>query len=281
MSALNEVGLIAGREVRKNLRSVKGLVMVVLSLLGAVGVSLLLVKAERANLEEITPEKMLALQELVLTKKYDDAAMGKTLAAAPPILLALLAITVWLGPLLITVLGFDGVPGELQFRSVRYWTVRARRSSYYAGKVLGLWGVAAATTLVMHALIWGVLLVQQGGIVGGGAPSDILGWGIRFYAVTLPISAAWCGLAVLVTSQFRSPIVALFVTCAVFFTLWLVGLVGEFGGLKPLTYLYPNTFEGWLLSPQPTRVALGVLICFAFAVGSSLAGGFLFARRDV
>ena len=158
MNVFQETGLIAAREIRKNIRSAKGLVMVIISLLGGVATSLLLQKLRAMDEAQISPEQLHALQQAMLEKKYGDLEMAKYLASAPPVLLALLLATVWLNPGLVAVMGFDGISGELQHRSVRYWTVRSRRVSYFAGKFLGLWAVISIVTFVMHALIWGLTM---------------------------------------------------------------------------------------------------------------------------
>jgi ABC-type transport system involved in multi-copper enzyme maturation permease subunit len=278
MNAFQETGLIVAREIRKNIRSVKGLVMFIISLLGGAATALVLTWARRLDEAQISPEQLRAAQEALLEKKYGDADMAKYLAGAPPVLLALLLMTVWLAPLLVAVMGFDGVSGELQHRTVRYWTVRSRRVSYFAGKFLGLWAVVSIVTLVMHSLIWGLTIFKSS---GGMPPFEVLSWGVRFWAVTVPISAAWCGIATLIGSQFRSPMIALLVICAVFFSLFVVMAIGLVGDIKQLTYIYPNTYDSWLLSPKLDRVALGALICMAFGVVTTGAGTFLFARRDV
>lgn len=276
MPVLNEILLIAAREVRKNLRSAKGLVMGIISLLGGVLTTLLIVKLRAMNDVNLPPEEMHQLQEIALTKKYGDPAMGKYLASAPPVLLGMLVLTVWLAPLLVAIMGFDGISADLQQKTVRYWTVRSRRASYFAGKFFGLWTVVASVTLMMHVLIWIVAVAR-----GGSTAADTISWGVRFFLVTVPISAAWTGTALLVSSQFRTPIVALLVTFATFFALWIVDGIGEVGEIKPLTYIYPNTYDAWLLSPHPERAAVGALVCLGMAALTTAAGAMIFAQRDV
>lgn len=276
MNVLEEVWLIAGREIRKNLRSAKGLVIVAISILGGIATALLLMKLRAIDEGKISVEQMKELQESALTKKYGDEAMGHYLADAPPVLLGMLLLTVWLAPLLIAIIGFDSISGELQHRSVRYWAVRSRRGAYYAAKVLGLWVIVSAIVLLMHSLVWSVTVWR-----GGVEPGFVMSWGFRFWLVTLPIIAAWCGLAQLVASQFRTPIIAFLVTCASFFVLWIMDAVGEVGDIKWLTRLYPNSYDAWLLSPKLDHAAYGVAACASFAIISTLLGSFLFARRDV
>ncbi|HWL84680.1 MAG TPA: ABC transporter permease subunit [Polyangiaceae bacterium] len=285
MTALDEIGLIASREIRKNLRSLKGLILVGLSLLGAIIVTVVKIKADEfqqgklAEDNNIGPEKIHELQEYALTQVYGDPQMGKHLANAPTVLYALLMVTIWLCPLVVLVLGFDGIPADLQHRSVRYWTVRTRRGSYFTGKVVGLWTVVALLTLMMHLLIAGVTLIQGG---SGTAPAgSTLGWGVQFYLATLPISAAWCGLGTLISAQFRSPIYAMLVTAAGFASLFVLQAVGRLWQLKALLYVYPNWYDALLLSPRIERVGLGALVCFGISAAATALGTFLFARSDV
>jgi ABC-type transport system involved in multi-copper enzyme maturation permease subunit len=275
MHVFEEIWLIAGREIRKNLRSAKGLVIVAISLLGGILTALLLMKLRALDEGKISAEQIKEAQEAALTKRYDEV-MGHYLADAPPVLLGMLLLTVWLVPLLIAIIGFDSISGELQHRSVRYWAVRSRRGSYYTAKVLGLFVVVSSITLLMHALVWGVTISR-----GGVESASVLTWGFRFWIVTLPIIAAWSGLAQLVASQFRTPIIAFLVTCAAFFVLWIMDLIGEVGEIKWLTRLYPNSYDAWLLSPKLDHAAYGVAACATFALASTAIGAFLFARRDV
>ena len=279
MNPLLEIGLIVQRELRKNIRSVKGIILITISLLGGTAIALLLMKIEefkRTKLADMTPEALHGFREEGLSQFYNDPAMGKYLADAPEVLLIVLNITVWLGPLLIALLGFDSISGDVQHRSVRYWTVRSRRWSYMVGKYVGLWTIVSAITLVMHAFIW-VLVVARGDATLGTAMS----WGIRFWLVTLPISAAWCGIATLIGSLFRSPILALLVTFATFFVAWLVYVIGGVSGTEAMMFVYPNNYDKWLLSPRIDRVAIGFGACAAFAVGTMGLGAFLFSKRDV
>lgn len=279
MNPLSEIGLVVARELRKNLRSVKGILLLVLSLLGGAGAAFGVAKLEelkRTRLGDMAPDALHAIREETLTQMYGDPNMGKYLADAPEVLLILLNVTVWLTPMLIALLGFDAVSAEIQHRSVRYWTVRSRRSSYFVGKFVGLWAVVSLITFVMHAFIWVVCIAR-----GQGTAAETLSWGIRFWLVTVPISAAWCGLATLVSSQLRSPILALLLLFASFFALWLVWIIGSVSSLHALVYAYPNTYDTWLLSPRFERVLGGLGACAAFAGATMGVGGALFARRDV
>lgn len=282
-----EVALVAQRELRKNVRSAKGIVLLVLSLLGGAIVALILAFFEKkkreliaSELASLPPEAAAELtnkiqREIILQLGDGDEALGDALVKAPGALLGALKVTVWFGPLLVALLGFDAISGELQHRTVRYWTVRTRRLSFYVGKVLGLWSVVSLLTLLVHALIWGIVIAR------GEAAGAVIEWGPRLWAVTLPISLVWCAIAQLVASQFRAPILSLLVTLGSFFVLWIGYVLALSGKVPPLLYLYPNAYDNWLLHPHPDRLFEGLGICLASAAVYVAAGAAVFAKRDV
>jgi ABC-type transport system involved in multi-copper enzyme maturation permease subunit len=184
--------------------------------------------------------------------------------------------TLWLAPLLVALLDFDAVSGELQHRTVRFWTVRVRRSSYMLGKYLGAWIAVLAVTFGMNAIVW-----ASTAAVSGLPLASILRWGLEFFAVSIPISAAWCGIATLVGSQTRTPMLSLLFIFATFFGLWLLRIGAGFSQAAWLGYLYPNVYDEFLLSPNAAMVAKGLLGTGLIAVVTTAAATLLFERRDV
>lgn len=303
MNPLVEVWLIVAREIRKNMRSVKGLVMLGLSVLGAIASVMRQPRFEEAlkKAEGMGTEAFHDAKVQVIAGMYRDDKIGERLADAPTRLVIFFFIAVWLTPLLVAVVGFDGISADLQYRSVRYWTIRTRRASYYVGKYLGLWAAVGAMTLVMHGIVWIVMI----GRVDATA-TETLTWGIRFWLVSLPITGAWCAVSTLIGSFFRTPMVGLLLTCAAFFVMFFVGFVlaNAYGGVdaaeaarhaadaartipeeaKTLTFLrflYPNSLDAWLLSAEPQRVLAGLGVTGFYAVATCLGGSFAFAQRDV
>ena len=288
VNPLKEVRLILLRELRKNFRSVKGIVLLLISLFGSFGAALLMVKFQEFKRAQIGEEGMAAgigaegLKELVhngrvkaLTPLYGEIT-AKYIADSPEVIFAGLIITIWLTPMLIALLGFDSFAGDVQHRTIRYWTVRARRGSFFAGKFLGLWTTVSAVTLAIHALIWVVCIAR-----GEATAAETLSWGIRFWVVSLPMSAAWCGVAVLVSSFFRMPMVALLTTFAAYFALWLVWVIGVASDTSALLYFYPNYYDKLLLSPQLWTAASGFGACALMATLCVGGGTLLFSKRDV
>jgi hypothetical protein len=146
LKALTEVGLVTGREMKKNLRGVKGIILLALSLIGGTLTALLLVSYFQRELADVPPEMLREAQKKIFTNAFHDAATGEYLADAPLALVMMLNLCVWLAPALIWLAGFDAISGEVQHRTIRYWSIRTRRTSYYVGKFLGLWGTVGVMT---------------------------------------------------------------------------------------------------------------------------------------
>jgi len=302
VNPLLEVWLIVARELRKNMRSVKGLVMLGLSVLGAIASVMRQPRFEDAlkKAEGMGAEAFHDAKAQIIGGMYRDDKIGARLADAPTRLVLFFFIAVWLTPLLVAVVGFDGISVDLQHRSVRYWTIRTRRSSFYVGKYLGLWATVATMTFVMHAIVWLVMI----GRVDATA-SDTLAWGVRFWLVSLPITGAWCAISTLIGSFFRTPMVGLLLTCAVFFVMFFVGfaLANAYSGIDAakaaaavdatqaayqetrvivfMRLLYPNSLDTWLLSGEPQRIMVGVGTTAVYALCTCIAGSVAFSRRDV
>lgn len=278
MNPVSEVLLIVLRELRRNFRSVKGIVLAVLTLLGGAGASMLLVKFQqfkRSRAADLSPEQLRAIREEVLSQVY-DADTAKNLSASPEVLYILLMLTIWLTPLLIIFLGFDNVSSDLQHRAVRYWTIRSRRGSYFVGKFVGLWTTVSAIMFAMNLVTW-IVCVARGEATAG----DTFGWGLRFWLTSLPMSAAWCAVATFIGSFFRQPFLALLGIFVGFFLLWLLWAIGIGTNTEALLYFYPNYYDKLLLSTKIWTALGGLAACAGFAVVTVGGGSLLFARRDV
>jgi ABC-type transport system involved in multi-copper enzyme maturation permease subunit len=285
-----EIALVVRRELRRNLRSAKGIALGVLTLLGALVAALVCSSIEGAK-RELTggdPAAYLELKRAAIQKFTGDTAFVEHIASAPESLLLFLKINVWLAPLLVALLGFDTISGDLQNRTVRFFTLRTRRSSYFAGKLLGLWAIVALVTLAIHVLADGVALSR--GYIG---PGDIATWGVGFWLAGVAIAGAWVGIATLISASLRSPGAALLTTCAAFFALWIAGAVGSVARLSQMVgsesaspvrwfeYLYPNSYDTLLLAPQAAKVATGAGALLGFVAVALVAGAALFEARDV
>jgi ABC-type transport system involved in multi-copper enzyme maturation permease subunit len=276
VSPFAEIQLVTARELRKSFRSVKGIVLAAVSLAGGAGVAMLFAWLDRVKRESLPPGiDVHDMQEQFFARSYGPDT-GKSLADCPYSLWMMLIATLWLAPLLVALLDFDAVSGELQHRSVRFWTVRVRRSSYMLGKYFGAWFSVLAVTLGMNVIVWVATAA-----VGGLPVATVLGWGIRFFAVSVPIGAAWCGIATLVGSQVKSPMLSLLFIFATFFGLWLLRVVAGFSQADWLAFVYPNIYDDFLLSPKAADVAKGLLGTGLIAGLTVAAATVIFERRDV
>ncbi len=276
MSPFAEVQLVTARELRKSFRSAKGIVLAALSIAGGAAVSMLFAWFERTQRDALPPGlDRHDAQERFFSHWY-AADTGARLADCPYSLWMMLIATLWLAPLLVALLDFDAVSGELQHRTVRFWTIRVRRSSYMLGKYFGACIAVLAVTFGMNVIVWGVTGAESGLPI-----ASILRWGLAFFAVSVPISAAWCGIATLVGSQSRTPMLSLLFIFATFFGVWLFRVVAGFSEVEWLAYLYPNAYDNLLLSPDPMTVAKGLLGTGLIAGLTTAAATLLFVRRDV
>lgn len=278
------------RELRKSFRSIKGIILSVLTVAGGGGLALLFaqsddIRQKRMHEKEISPEMLLEAKRKLFGWWFMDEKTGEHLGSAPGLIFFLFAVSLVLMPALVLLLGFDSVAAERQHRTVRYWTVRSRRSSYIIGKWLGLWATCGIVALGMHALIWIVCTVR------GEAPlADIVSWGFRFWCASMPILGMWCAVAVFISSLMRVPIIALLTTAGTFFVWWLVYIPFWVGGHNdpdvitaptPVLYIFPNFYDRFLLSPQIGPFLTGLAVCFGFAAAMLAASSALFAKRDV
>jgi hypothetical protein len=140
-----------------------------------------------------------------------------------------------------------------------------------------LWLIIALVTLVMQVMIWGVTIVRADAPAG-----ETIAWGLRFWATSLPITGAWCGVATLTSSVFRTPMLSLLTTGGVFFLLFFVGFViGKGADVGQLRYFYPNNFDAWIMSANKTQVFEGVGVCLAYILLTTGLGSWALVQRDV
>ncbi len=273
MNPMQEVGHLVGRELRRSVRSAKGLVLFILCAMGAAGTAMLISASEKALKDGHLDAS--GAQKQFLEGVYDAAVAGR-LANVPGIVIWMLIGTVALAPGFVALLGFDAVSAELQFRSVRYWTVRMRRGSYFVGKVVSVFVLAGAATLIAQVLGWGIAIGR------GVAPfGDTVGWGLVLWVTILPILLAWCALSVFLSSLVRTPILALLFNFGANFLLWMCWLVGKLATQPWIRWVYPNHVDAYLLSPSSENVALGLVANLVFAAVFTIAGTFIFQQRDL
>jgi len=303
VSPASEIALVAGRELKKSIRSVKGIILAILTLLGSFLAVLICIWIETGVRKDVGIENTAAFQQAyedAAVKAGSDPAVAHYVAHMPISLITFLKVLIWIGPMLVAILGFDAVSGDIQHRTVRYWTVRSRRWSYLLGKFFGLWGIVSIVTAALMVLS-SIAVLIRGFITFG----DFVTWGIRCWAISALIVGTWTAVATFVSSRFKTPLLALLTTFAAFFCMWLPGFIGwavrwgtaissaKTGGRAGETaravianihwyeYLYPNGYDDLLLSPKPLHVAEGIGACAVYMIVFVGLAAALFAKKDV
>jgi ABC-type transport system involved in multi-copper enzyme maturation permease subunit len=303
MLSAREVGIVAQRELTRNLRSTKGIAMFVLFFLGGLLPAMLRFFLRRAT-GDVSDAESHARFQAVLQYEYGSDAIAKHMADAPALLYFLFTGTLTFLPLLVLLVGFDQIVGEVQHRTLRYSAGRASRVSIVAGKALGIWGVAGVMISVLHVTVWVIALIQ-----GGQPAGDVISWGGRMLLFAVICAAAYVGFASLISSLFRTPIVALFVGAGAGFGLWLTYqgfrfLASDtaralFAGTRPdpasppsppagwqkifdaLTWAFPNRYEKLLVVPDALQVLGGLGLFIAWGAACVALASLVVSRRDV
>jgi ABC-type transport system involved in multi-copper enzyme maturation permease subunit len=283
MAVRAEVQIVALHEMRKNLRSTKGIVMFILFLLGGtlptVGAMVLNSMLKSAGGREMPPEmKQEMFRKGVLGLYHGNEAIADNLASCPPMLSTLFQLTIFFLPLFVILIGFDQISGEIQYRSIRYLAGRARRESLAIGKALGAWAVISVMTFVLHAVVWISMLVQQE--YGAGA---ILSWGFRFWIFSAAFAAANVGLYNFVSAWFKTPMLALLtgVGIGVFLFFARIIIVGLVGDQTSALWIFPGKYDDLMLSPEPTRIIGGCVACIGWGAAMVAGTASLLRKRDI
>ena len=283
MSIASEIGLTCMREVRRNLRSAKGLIASLLFLMGG-GLSVLFyVWASKQMVDgtghPLPQEAQMELRRRGLSLLYEnDTAVVDYLVNAPVGLFFLYKSMLYFLPPLIILIGYDQLAGEIEYRTIRYTAMRARRGSLVVGKTLGMWIVAAVISLGLNAIAWGLTIGR-----GEADVSTTLSYGIRFWLMSAILAASYVGLTTLVSSFFKRPTLALLTAVAVSFVLGIARAAASF---LPESYawvrkVFPATWEPRLLSPHFSDVSIGSLVCIGFGAVCVAGAWFTLSRRDI
>jgi ABC-type transport system involved in multi-copper enzyme maturation permease subunit len=231
----------------------------------------------RSGLDDVPDDVKKQAFHQFLEKVYESKAIVDYLADSPPMIYALFTGTLTFLPFFILPIGFDQIAGEIQYRTIRYSAGRAERASLVVGKAIGVWGVIAAMVGVLHVTVWLIALVE------GGQPfGHVLSWGVRFYFFSVVCASSYVGFISLVSSFFKTPIVALFVGASTGFALGLTyWILNAFPSTRAAGWAFPNRYEQLVISPNPTHV-LGGLGLFVLWGAVCVAGASaIVARRDI
>ncbi len=273
-----EIGLTAAREIRKNLKTTKGIALFVLFMLGGLG-SLAVMRGFKWLVQSATrtqppPEVMREFKLNALTEAYGEAT-ARYLVDCPGMLYTQFQLTLFFFPLLILLVGFDVIAGETQHRTFRYLVVRAPRAAITTGKALGLWA-ATSTMLLVLFVTSAVAAIADGEPVGA-----VIGWDLRLWAFAAVYGAAYVGLTTLTSSLVRTPIIALLSGFGLVVLLGIARFVLLVAKLDWATWIFPSTYDKWLLSPDPKHLLSAIAILLAWGGACLAIAVEVVRRRDV
>jgi ABC-2 type transport system permease protein len=196
-----------------------------------------------------------------------------------PILVAFY-LSLFFLPLYVALMGFDQVSGELGPRSIRYLTVRARRSSVLLGKFL-------AQTTILLGLVWlldlGLCLYTWVTTPGFGAADFGLNL-LRFWMVSTVFSLAFLALTSFCSTLSPNPAVSLLINFSallISFLFWTTARLDEGNPLRLIRYLSPLRYSLRLLYPDAGDVAGAVVAYLVFTVLFLGGGLFILRERDL
>jgi ABC-type transport system involved in multi-copper enzyme maturation permease subunit len=306
LDAMKEVGTVWAAELRRSARSAR-----VVSLLGLYGMftalALLVVGwlsssvqsqidtklAETgASAEAVQPELDKLKTGFLGALFSEDQALLESLTQVPLMVLIVFKLTLLFLPLYVAVMGFDQISGELGPRSIRYLTLRARRSSILSGKFLSQAALLIGLVLVVDLGIFVVARWLHPDFKTGVMIASLL----KCWIAAVVFSAAYLALTTFCSSLFRTPALSLVFNLFLLFAFWLINAVGNWGVqwtkalertgetstaatvMSWLRYLTPSHYATNLLHPKLAEFGLSAVMYAAFAA-VFLAGSWAVLRR--
>ncbi len=280
MSVAAEVGITVARELRRNLRGAKGISAALLYLLGGAVALLLYVNLNSEFATEVPEPARVEVRRRVFEAIYHDAPTVEFLAHAPTLLFFLYGATLIFLPLLCMLIGYDQISGDLQYRTIRFATGRARRESLVVGQALGVWASTSILAFALHLLAWVITIARGDASVG-----ETLAYGLRFWFAGVLFASGYVGLTMLLSSASRTPILTLLSTLGAATSWWLLRHIARSDALDSsvgwLAYLAPGEWEPKLLSPDVARFGIGAAVLLAFGVVLTAGACLVMRSRDV
>lgn len=317
METLTEVTVIWGAELWRAVRSAKAIILLALYLMFTAMVLVGLAFAFRqmqSNLDEqlaLHGGSIDAVQPQIDQLKHgfvgwlfgEDEALLGALAEVPLIVLLTFKITLYFLPLYIAIIGFDQISGEIGPRSIRYLTVRARRSSILWGKYLAQATLLGGLVLVVDVAVIGVARWLTPSFQAGVMATTFL----KCWVAATVFSLSYVALSSFCSSLFRSPAVSLVFNIFALFGLWLVNKIGEGAAavlaqeaaraqaageeaeapskiakvLSWFQYVSPSHYSNNLLHPHFLKFLGSTAIYAGFAAAFLACGYTVLRRRDL
>lgn len=287
MNALHETWAVFSHETRRSVRSAKTLVLLILYSLAALLGGVLFVAATRkiqSGLTAMTAGQQMPPEALEQMKMGSlalffgkDETLLHYLADIPLIVLFFFKFALLFLPLLIVLMGFDQISGELQSRAMRFAALRSSRGALLAGKVAAQVVLLLGLTAVINALLFAYAAATTEGFALGPGLVAL----IKFWLLTLVFGLAYIGLTAMCSALFRAPVFSLLTALCALFGFWLIAVMGRFESLKLLSYLAPSHYEDGLISPSWPQAFTSVGAYVAFAAVFLSAAWLALRTRDI
>ena len=287
MSPFKETFIVLQHEVKRSLRSAKTLVLLILYALATLISGLVFIAATRTLQDklnealtgrELPPEALMQMKLGGLSTIFGkDEEQLKYLASMPLIVIFFAWFALFFLPLLTALIGFDQVSGELQTRSIRFVSLRARRGSLLAGKVLAQLALLFGLTAIINLAVFGYAALSIKDFPVG---SGFLAMA-RFWALTLVYASAYVGVATLCSTLFRTPIFSFLTAVAFLFLTWVLALLAHLEKLSFIKYALPSHYEDGFFKADTVAVLGSVGALCGFAAAFLALAYFALRTRDL
>lgn len=276
MEGLKEILVVARHESGRTFKSARVIVLLALYVMFAALILLVVGSIAQAlneqlktSMEGADPEQAAEAMAKARTGflswflDSDESVLG-ALQQVPLVVIIVFKTTLFWLPPYVVLMAFDAVSGEVGPRSIRYLTVRARRSSVLLGKFLAQALVLLVLVFVVDAAIFVYAKVMNPDFSWGLMVATLL----KFWLAAIVYSLAYLALTILCSTLFRQWALSLIFNFFALFVFWLMNLVGFAGthremlstGLpgpeqitSPIAYLRyatPSFYSSGLLNPD-------------------------------
>lgn len=285
MQVVSEVLLTFARELKRTLRSAKGVGGLALFLLGGAGVAITLFSAlDRAHYWNSETGLRDGIRRQALEAMYEgDArkdAIVTYLMRMPEPVMAFYQIAAFFLAMLTMVWGFDSVAGDVQYRTIRYVTLRARRPSLVVGRWLALWVSGMVVTLIVSLILWAGLASKGVFPIG-----DVIHYGLRTWIATGTLALWYSALTIFSSSLYRTPVLALLTSgglaTLLFFLRHLSGASWAPGWLRAVHDAFPGSWDDRLIGPEFAQWGAGTGVCLLWSAVAIAAASAILSKRDV
>jgi hypothetical protein len=209
----------------------------------------------------------------------DDAQLEYLLERRPAVLSGIWVLLMLFTPFLVALSAFDQMAGDIGSRWMRFVLFRTHRGSVFAGRLLA----ATASSVGLFALLSLAVVAYLDLRLGVYGRAALYGWGFQGSLAVAALALPYVALCGLVSAASRSPGRALGgCVLATGLPIVVLGLTAaRFESAAWVRWLHPWGWKLLLLHPEcPTRLwAFGAMA--AFTAAFALAGGAVFARRDL